>query len=193
MRLDVAMNHAFLVSVLQAECRLPDVFTGFVHRQWPSPFDDFGQIDAVDKFHRQEVNIARLLSIIRRHDVRVGKLSRRLHFPSKPLDGLRMVDPLRVDQLERDRPVHQPMLSPINVSHTTFADQLDNAVARVMDQFGWQFNGNNGFVSLEKSCLGLPVAVVGSSAVGHASVAGFCSGNLFVRNQDGLAIHIQAR
>ena len=52
-RLDVAVDHAVLVRVLEAQRRLVHVAAGFGHRQRPLGLDDLGQVEPLDVLHRQ--------------------------------------------------------------------------------------------------------------------------------------------
>ena len=139
MRLDVTMNHALVVSVLQPQSRLSDVVARFVDWQLTASRHDGSQVRPFHKLHREEMYVAGLLCIVSRHDVGMSKLSRSLHLAPKSLNRLRVPDQLRVDQLQRDRPVHQPMLSTINRPHAALADLINDLVARMILQFGRQF------------------------------------------------------
>ena len=53
-RLDVAMHHARLVGVLQAERRLVDERAGVADRQRPLGLDHAGQVEALDVLHGED-------------------------------------------------------------------------------------------------------------------------------------------
>ena len=52
-RLDVAVDHAVPVRVLEAQRRLVHVVAGFGHRQGPLGLDDLGQVEPLGVLHRQ--------------------------------------------------------------------------------------------------------------------------------------------
>ena len=149
-RLDVAMDHPLLVSVLQPLCRLSDALARFGDRHRPAMLHNTREVGSLDELHHEEVNVARLLGVVGRDDVGMSQLRRRLHFAPKPLDRLRLPDQLRVDELDRHRPIHQPMLGPIDVSHAAATDQLDDAITRMVPQLGGQVIDADGLARLHK-------------------------------------------
>ena len=91
-RLDVAMDHAQLVGVLQPVGRLADVFARLDDWQRPAPADDFVQVHARHEFHHQKVQIAGLLGIVGGDDMAMVQAGSGLHFAAEPLDR-RLVAP----------------------------------------------------------------------------------------------------
>ena len=61
-RLDVAVDQAALVGVLQAQRRLADVVARLLDRQRPSLLDQLGQVDALDVLHDEEMACRRTSS-----------------------------------------------------------------------------------------------------------------------------------
>jgi hypothetical protein len=147
-RLDVAVDHAHFVSVLESDGRLADVLARLGERQRAALVNDGGEVGAVDEFHREEMHRAGLLGVIPRDDVRVRKFRRRPHLAAEPLDRVRTLHELRIDELDRHRSIHQPMLGPIDAPHPTAADQFDDAVARMIGKFRRQFVGSDRLTGL---------------------------------------------
>ena len=81
------------------------------------------------------MKVACLFGIERRHNIWVRQPGCSLNLAPKPLNRLRMPDQLRIDQLERHRPVHQLVLGPVDDTHSAAANPLDDAVSRMIPQF----------------------------------------------------------
>ena len=58
----------------------------------------------------------------------------RLDLAAEPLDDGRVAQQVAADDLEGDRPVHQPMLGPVDGTHAAGAEGGDDPVARVVVQ-----------------------------------------------------------
>ena len=135
LRLDVAVDHAVLEGVLQAQRRLAGVLARLADRQRPAAIDQPGQVGPLDELHDQHVRLPGLLGVVGGHDVRVRSQARgRLDLAAEPLDQRRVAQQVAADDLEGDRPVHQPMLGPVDGPHAAGAEGGDDPVARVVVQ-----------------------------------------------------------
>ncbi len=134
-RLHVAVDHAALVGVLQAERRLPDVLARFGERQRPLALQIGGKTFALDELHDEEVQTAGLVGVEGGDDVRVLQLRRRPHLLLEALHAGRVVDQGWIDDLERDQALHPPVFRLVDGAHAALAEQGQHAVARVVGQF----------------------------------------------------------
>ena len=89
-RLDVAMHHAVLMGVLQAECRLPDIIARLHHGQRAEFENQAFEVLALDVLHGKVVDAADLVGVVRQHDVRVHQLGRRLGLTIESRHSLRV-------------------------------------------------------------------------------------------------------
>ena len=79
-RLNVAMDQAMLVGVVQSEADLPHQFTSQADGQRAALRNPSAQIDAVDELHHQEMSAVGLGRIVGRDDIRMAKLAGNLDF-----------------------------------------------------------------------------------------------------------------
>lgn len=135
-RLDVAVHHAEVMRVLQALGGLANVIAGVRHRQPAVCGDDFIQVGAVNELHHQEVQVAGLLGIEGGDDVAVPQPGGRLHLAAESPHGRVVANQFRLDDLQRDHPVHDLVLRLVDIAHTTPSDQLQNLVTRMLAQLG---------------------------------------------------------
>lgn len=148
----LSLDFELCVSRLQAVSDLPGALTRFANRHWTTTLYDRCQIRSFDKFHCQKMNITRLLGIKGCHDVRMSQPSGRLHFSLKSFDALRMLDQLRIDQIQSDGPIHQFVFGAKHVTHAAFADLLDDAIAGMVLQFRRQFGRLSRLARLHDDC-----------------------------------------
>ncbi len=151
LRLDVAVDHPVLEGVLEPQRRLAGVLARLADRQRPAALDQPGQVGPLDELHDQHVRLPGLLGVVGGHDVRVrGQARGRLDLAAEPLDERLVAQQVAADHLERNRPVHQPMLGPVDRPHAAGAEGLDYPVARVVVQLlgepgkQWRVGGRAG-------------------------------------------------
>ena len=70
-RLDVAVDHALLVRVLETQGRLVGEEAGVGHGQRAAGLDHLRQVEPVDVLHREDEALVDPERVVRRHDVRV--------------------------------------------------------------------------------------------------------------------------
>ena len=108
LRLDVPVDHAVLVGVLQGLGQLGDDLEGFTQvaarvRFRAPAFDALVQALALDVLHGEEVHVAHLAHAHDRHDPRVLELRRRLGLAAEAFDALLGQRQVWRQDLERDR------------------------------------------------------------------------------------------
>ena len=108
-RLDVAMNHAALEGVLQAERRLPGVVARLVHRQRPGLLDQLGQIDAGHVFHDEQMGAVDLIGVEGANDVRMVELGGGANLAVEAAHGVGVVEAFLADELEGDDGAELPV------------------------------------------------------------------------------------
>ncbi len=134
MRLDVPVDHAPLVGVLQAQGRLPGVGARLGHRQRAALAHQLGEAGPLDVLHDEEVQGARLVGVVGPHDVGVVEPGRRPRLLLEALHRRRPQHQAGVDDLQGHHPVHADLLGPVDRPHAPLADQAEHAVAGVIDQ-----------------------------------------------------------
>jgi hypothetical protein len=134
--LDVAVDHAVFVGVLQTERRLANEVAGVGHLQWPLLLDVLRQVGPLDELHDQEVRAACLVGVVRRDDVGVMEFGRRLHFTMEALDSLGIADELRIDDLQSHQPVHDLVPRLVDRPHSALAEQIQDLELRMVGQVG---------------------------------------------------------
>jgi hypothetical protein len=135
MGLDVAVNEAFFVSVLQAEGRLADESTGIVQGQRPARAHKVRKRSPFHILHDEKVRLSRMVGIVRRDDVGMIQTGSHPHLLVEPLGSRRVAQEPRVNDLERDGPLHASVFSPIDRPHASLAHKSEDTLAWVIDQF----------------------------------------------------------
>jgi hypothetical protein len=130
--LDVAVDHAALEGMLEAQGRLADVVTGVRHRQWALPLEHVGQAQPRHELHDEHVQVARLLRVVGGDDIRVGQLGRGLDLAAEALQGVGVGEYGPVDHLDGNLPVHRSLLRLVDDAHAALAQLAQEAVARVV-------------------------------------------------------------
>jgi hypothetical protein len=127
-RLDVAMDQAALVRVLQPECGLADIVAGLFGGQRARLIDQPGQADADHILHCQEVRVADLIRIEREHDVGMRQLGRCLDFLEKAADRVRALEIFLVQHFQSDDSSEFLVPGLEDPAHAAFAQAMANAV-----------------------------------------------------------------
>src|SRR5262249_14838852 len=100
--LEVAVDDAALVRVLQSLTRLPNEIHRLRHRQRPLLLQVSRQVDAVEQFYSQERRAARLAGAENLDDVGVRQHHRRLRLAQDACGGRGQSDPVRQESLDGD-------------------------------------------------------------------------------------------
>jgi hypothetical protein len=123
--LDVPVDHASLVGVLQSQRRLPDVVAGFRQRQRADLFDQPGQVGGpLEVLHDQQLGSAVLLGVEGEDDVGVVQLGRRPYLPLEAADRVGAVQALLADELDGDGPAQVPVPGLEDLSHAALTQPL---------------------------------------------------------------------
>ena len=99
-RLDVAVDHAVLVRVLQAQRRLMDEVAGIGDRQRPLGLDQLGQVEALDVLHGQDEALAEPEGRVGGDDVGVVELGGRADLAEEAVEDAGPLDEVAADDLE---------------------------------------------------------------------------------------------
>jgi hypothetical protein len=126
--LDVAVDQAALVSVLQAQRCLADVVAGLGHGQATRLLHEPAEVDAVDALHREEVGVADLPGVVHGDDVGVGQLGGGFGLAAESLEHALVGRVFVADELERDR-APQPVVAGLeDLAHAAGAEFVQNPV-----------------------------------------------------------------
>ena len=156
-RLDVAVDHAVLDGVLQAQGGLANDVAGQRHGQRAGLFDHALQRDTRHVFHGQEVGLAVLVEFIDGDDIGVGQPGRGLGFAAKAADHLGVGLPFRADDLEGDVPVGGQMTGAVDNAHAAATELFFDAITLDDGQAGflaipgdaWRHDGGAGIAQDE--------------------------------------------
>ena len=133
-RLDVAVDHAVLVGVLEAECRLVHEIAGVGHRQRAALLDELGQVVTLDVLHREDDALADPRRRVGGDDVGVIELRRGADLAEEPLQHALAVQEVRADDLEDLLPPHHPVLGQVDDAHAAASQFAEDLVVRVLGQ-----------------------------------------------------------
>lgn len=128
------MHQPLFVGVLEAECRLADVGTSFLDRKRPALGDEQGQVHSLDELHHQEMAAVDLLCVITGDDMGVVETGRSLHLAAEPVHCSGLADQARMDDLQGDKPVHQPVPRLEHGAHAATAKVLQDLITRMVGQ-----------------------------------------------------------
>ncbi len=125
-RLDVAVDHAALVGVLQAQGRLADVVAGLAApAAGRAASTSLPRSVAVDVLHDEEVGVAGLVGVVGHDDVGMRELGDRLDLAAEALDRVLVWQMLLADDLEGDDAVQAAMAGLEDLAHAAFADPFE--------------------------------------------------------------------
>jgi hypothetical protein len=124
-RLDVAVNDAFFVRILQRVTDLWHDLERLLRREFAG-LQRLPQIDAVHVLHQEKEVSSRLAEVVDRDDVRVAQLREGAGFTEEPLGERRILAHFRRQHFERDRAIESDLPRLVNGPHAALADELHN-------------------------------------------------------------------
>ncbi len=119
--LDVAMDHAFLESVLEADCRLAHVVTGVAYWKRPCCLNELADIDSLDKLHDKKMKSGELFRVVGRHDVRMGQSSCGDNLLFKAFDTGGVINQVSRDYFQGNQAPHDAVLGLVDRAHSASA------------------------------------------------------------------------
>ena len=129
LRLDVAMENAFVVRILQRLANPGHQGQG-LGRCEPARLHGLAQVDPIHILHHQKEKLTRLAEIIDRHNARVVQARQHPGLPVESL-GERRVGPRAVlQELERHAAIQFRLAGFIDDAHPAMAEQLDDLQLR---------------------------------------------------------------
>ena len=140
--LEVSVDHALLEGVLKSERRLADVLAGMVHRQRAALMNQLAQVYPLYVLHHQEMRLTCVFGVEGMDDIRVGQASSSAHLAAETLQGGCAGRVGAFNDLERHRPMQDPMLGLVHRSHAAHSEKAHGAVALVAGQFRRQGVGD---------------------------------------------------
>ena len=132
--LDVAVDHAVLVGVLQAQGRLVDEVAGVGHRQRPAGLDQLRQVEALDVLHGQDEALAEAEGRVGGDDVGVVELGRGADLAEEAVEHAAAVDEVAADDLEHLLAAHERVLGQVDDAHAAAAQLAEDLVIGVVGQ-----------------------------------------------------------
>ena len=123
LRLDVAVDDAFVVGELERLADLRDDRQRLLGRQPPGLLD-LAQVAAVHEFHHQVMQRARLPEIMHGDDVRMVQAGQGAGFAVEPLGKAGVACCGRRQDLQRHQPVQGRLPGLIDRAHAALADEL---------------------------------------------------------------------
>ena len=133
-RLHVAMDDPALVGGVEGPGRLRGDPCRLARRQRPAPFDDRGEVLAVDQLHDDERPGGVMPVVVDRDDVRVVQRRRGLGFVAEPRAEVGVATVLRAEDLDGDVTVELVVVAAIDPGHPALAEQLREPVAAAEDR-----------------------------------------------------------
>ena len=124
MRFDVAVDQTALMSMLQAQRRLPDVLTGQADLEHAPGLYQLVQVRPFDEFHDEKVSAVHLVGIKSTDDVGMFQLGGGADFAVKTLDGGRICESLLADELDGYDLSELPVAGFVDLPHAAFAQQF---------------------------------------------------------------------
>ncbi len=127
-RLDVAVDQAALVGVLQPQRRLPDVVASLPGGEPAARGEQLAQVGALDVLHSQIVIVAGQGGVVGEHDVGVRELGGRLHLAAEADQQFLLVEAVGADDLEGDEAVHEGVPGLEDLAHAALPEPLHQQV-----------------------------------------------------------------
>ena len=129
LRLQVAVDHAFVMCRFECGAQLAREFEGAVEGQASFLVDQAGEIAAFDEGHGDELDAANVAEIVDAQDVLLRDLAGEQELLFEALHGLRIRGQLRADQFQRDGAAELGVVGLVDRAHSAFAEQRFDAVA----------------------------------------------------------------
>src|SRR5262249_13198954 len=126
--LDVAVDHAPFVCVLESERGLMDVTARVRDRQGPLGFGQPGGVKTLDELHGENDGLAATEGRVRGDDVGVMELSRGPNFAEEAIEDSRPSQEILADDLEDLIATHEPVVREVDDTHTTAPQFAHNLV-----------------------------------------------------------------
>ncbi len=126
--LDVAVDHAALVRVVERVGDLAHQPPHLVHRQAPFPGQQPRQAPARDQRHHQPGHAVALAHVVDGHDVRVRQPRRSVGLAREPGPHRGVVRQVGRQHLEGDQPLEPPVPGAVHDRHAAAADLLQQLV-----------------------------------------------------------------
>ncbi len=126
--LDVAVNDALLVRVLQPPGRLHHTIDRLPHRQRALRLDDLAQIVAVDVLHHEKVDALGLARVVGGDDVGMLQPGRGPNLAAEPADRVGRLHRLRRQDLQGHDPLHRAVAGLEDLPHPARADLFQHGV-----------------------------------------------------------------
>ncbi len=142
--LDIAVDHALLVGVLQSQGGLPDAVARLRQRQRTPLRHQAIETRPLHVFHDEKRHVARFVGVMGQNDVRVYQTSGGPRLLAETLDEAGTIEVAPVRHLEGDDAVHQAMHRFVDDAHAAKAERLQDAVARMVRQRGGNIDGERG-------------------------------------------------
>ena len=127
-RLDVAVDQAVLMDVLEPYSRLPHQFAGVGDLERPNAANQLPQVESVDVFHHQHGGAVDAAGVVRLDDVGVREAADGLHFALEAGNGPRVARAAFGQGLQGNDLVEEDLTGPENGSHPALAASLQQFV-----------------------------------------------------------------
>ncbi len=144
MRLDVAVDHAALVGVLQPQRRLVDEVGGVGHRERPLGLDELGQVEPLDVLHREDQAAVEAEGGVGGDDVGVAELGHGADLALEAVEDAGALDDVAADDLEDLVAAHHGVVGEVDDAHAAPAEFALDLVVGVVGQAGGEGVGRRG-------------------------------------------------
>lgn len=126
LRLDVAMDHAFVMCKLQCVAQLPDDGERFLGSQFLDRFRSLSlsQSDSVDEFHQQKIDAAALSEFVHDDDMRMTERCQQPSFSQESFGESRVRGHLTGQNFQRGDAIEFLLTNFEDSSHAADAEQL---------------------------------------------------------------------
>ena len=125
LRLDVAMDDAFVMRELQRLANLRHDLQCFARLEFAGPLQ-LPQIQPIHKLHDEEGQPVHLAEFVQRHDIGMAQLCQCPRFAIEPLGKTRTAGHLRRQNFQRHQPIQRRLPRFIDRPHPAFADEPQN-------------------------------------------------------------------
>ena len=128
-RLEVAVEHPFVVGGGQSHTKLPRNLDGLVLGKAPDLSNQSGQILAVNVLHGEEVLALNFPDVIDPADVGMRNLAGHADLIVEALEPARMIGQIPRQKLQGHRLAEFQIVGSVDFAHAAFAQQSDDAIA----------------------------------------------------------------